>query len=365
MTQQTFHDRVARFQRFFGRNDPGDLLFVCSYLPPDFAIDGLETGLDLARFPDDPAGYGHDKVRECRAGSAARLAVGDDSVPFVNVGVNIGVMTAIFSGGRPTFDGGTSWAEPVLHDYNDIGRLQLDLTNPWIERVIEANAAVLEMYDDDFCLMPLVFRSPLDLANGIRGDEIYMEVYDHPDQLAQLVNWCAEAIIAVHAHVLSKVPAPPDRCGMWRSWWPDGIVFMNCDPVDLMSTELAEQFDRPYAGRVMQSAPGGGAYHHHGNGSHQIDYVSRLPGLTLQQIVSDPSEPDLMLRMTEDSAFADTVIEASLRAPFHWKFPNGASLLESLDVLKRGRFIFDLTPASDLALCRELAQRVRAVSGLS
>ena len=362
--QQIFHDRVAQFQTFFARSDPGDLLFVCNYLPANFAIEGLETGLELARFPDDPAGYARDKVRECRAQFAARLAVDDDSVPFVNVRVHIGVMTAIFSGAEPIFDGGTSWAEPVLHDYNDLDRLQLDLSNPWLERVITGNTAVLEMHDDDFCVMPLGFRSPLDLANGIRGDDLFLEFHDRPDQVGHLVNWCADAIIAVHEHVLLRVPTPPGQCGFWRTWLPDGIVHMNCDPVDLMSTELAEQFDRPYTARVMQSAAGGGMYHHHGNGSHQINYVSQLPGLRLQNIMTDPGGPDLMLRTLSDGAFADTLIEASLRAPIHWKFPDGASLLESLDVLRRGRFIFDLTPASDLALCRELAQRVRAASGL-
>ena len=67
-------DRIEKFKAFYARRDAGDLLFVCGYCPPGFSVGGLETGLDLARFASDPAGYGRDKVRECRARFRARRA---------------------------------------------------------------------------------------------------------------------------------------------------------------------------------------------------------------------------------------------------------------------------------------------------
>ncbi len=358
---ETLHERISRFEEFFSRDQAGDVLFVCNYCPPGLAIDGLETGLDLGRFADSPEAFGRDKVRECRARFAARLAIGDHSVPFVNIGVGIGVMTAVFSGAEVTFQSGTSWSGSTLNSLEDLSSLSLDAGREWLDRVIAANRAALDMYEADFCMTPMVFRSPLDLAWGIRGDALLFELHERPTDVHSLLRWCVAAITDVDRRLRADVSVPPGRCGMWRAWLPDATIVLNGDPVDMMSPEFAREFDRPYAQQVMADA-GGGFYHHHTLGRHQIAYAAGLDGVTVHNLVSD--SPDLMRDLTTDPALRETVLAASMKSPIHWKCFDGREILDSLDVLAHGRFIIDLSLSDDLDLCKTIARRVSKLSNL-
>ena len=210
-------------------------------------------------------------------------------------------------------------------------------------------------------MLPFAFRSPLDLANGIRGDALFTDLYDHPEDVHRLVDRCAEAILAAHRRILAEAPVPQGRWGMWRTWLPDGILFMNADPVDLISTEFAESFDRPSSQHVMTAA-GGGFYHHHTLGVHQIEYAAGLEGVTVHNLVADSN--DLLYQIRDDAQIREAVLAASLVKPIHWKLFDGEPLRDIVDILRHGRFILDLSQADDPALCRDLAERIGKVSNL-
>jgi hypothetical protein len=361
----TVDDRIARFRSFFDRNEPGDLLVTCNYRPKGFQLSSPEAGPDLDSFLSNPRAYARDRVRECRELFELRMPLEDHSIPFIALGIGAGALTGLFSGAEVRILSETTWCAPVLNNWDDVPHLNLHPHGPWLEALIEGCQAVLEMMEDDLCLMPCTFRSPLDLANGVRGDQLFEDLYERPDEAKLLIQQCAQATIQLRNLLSSVLAVPSGRWGMWRSWLPDESIFLNADPIDMIHTPHAREFDQPFTQQVLDEAPGGGFLHHHTMGVHQISYVSAFNNLVVQNLVSDPTGVDPMVRIRTEGTLRNQIIEASRRFPIHWKFTNTDALFQAVDILRNGRFIFDYYQTTDFRLCKGVIDRVKSVSNFS
>jgi hypothetical protein len=359
-------ERISRHREFYARREPGDLLiyingsrnpsldaFLCTRL--------YERGPEATLAPRAVDCAVQEYVGLLRESYHRFYAIDDDSVPCTIVYWGIGGITAAMIGGDPMHDEITSWLEPNL-SWPEIERLAFDPANKWLGFARDVNRALWNCWDKDFCVLPYLHRSPLDAANGIRGTGLFVDTYEAPDRVKALADWCAEWSIAVERWLKAQAPRPKGwGVGVWGAWLPDDAVFVNGDPVGLISPEQAEAFDRP-SNEKLFTQTGGGFFHNHTVGLYQVERVSSYAGILVQWFVDDPKELSLAEALIEHPDLSDKILAASLQCPVAGPVPYDR-LDKLLDVVTQGRFILSVSCPEDVPP-EPIIRKVRAASNL-
>ncbi len=364
--QSQLKQRISRHREFYARREPGDLLvyinggrnpslegFLCNRLHER----GQESSLASTAVESAVQEY----IALLRNSYDQFYAIDDDSVPCAIVYWGIGGITAAMIGRDPVHDGSTSWLEPNL-SWSEIERLTFDPVNKWIGFACDVNRALWNCWEEDFMVLPFLHRSPLDAANGIRGTELFTDMYLDPDRVMALADRCADWSIAVEKLLKAKAPRPADwGVGVWGAWLPDDAVFVNGDPVGLISREMAETFDRP-SNEKLFTHTGGGFFHNHTVGLYQVELVSSYRGTLIQWFVDDPKQPSFATALLDMPALRDKILAASLQCPVAGAVPY-ERLDALLDIARRGRFILSVSCPETVA-AETLIQKVRAISNI-
>jgi len=370
--REVLANRVARWRAFHARREPADLMtyvwwdrahslevFLCE----KFGQRPADEMLDPASVPGLIGEY----VGLLRQSFKEVLRFDDDAVPTALVYWGIGGINAALTGLEPFHDGTTSWVEPNL-DWDDIDQLRFDPTNKWVRFALHVNQALWDLWDGDFHVLPFLHRSPLDAANGVRGNELFAEMYTRPERVHRLIGWCVDWQLAMERFLHENAPRPcEDGWGtaVWGTWLPDRAVFVNGDPVGLISREMALEFEQPYTARLF-AGTGGGFYHNHTIGLYQTDLVSKTPGTLVQYFVDDPHQPSGAEALLDIPELREKLLASSLEVPIGIGVP-AARLDEALDVARRGRFLLILVDADAEAgddHIHEMVRKVRRVSNL-
>lgn len=263
----------------------------------------------------------------------------DDLVPTPDIFFDIGTVTSSMGGVPAVRAGETIWCMPVIESWDCIEKLRFNPDSIWIRLHILAYQRLLDRWEGDFCPIPYLHHSPLDGAWSLRGDRMLYDFYDYPDMVKKLVDWCAEWSIRVERHIAANTKAPEGLSrGVWGVVLPEGAVFVNGDPIDLISGQQHREFDKPYTEKLFTST-GGGFYHHHALGIRQAANVSKTKGLYVQNIYTDPNQPVPAEIMIRDERVRQEVIGASMEAPIHLTGDFYPFFDELLPILREGRFI--------------------------
>ncbi|MEN6663430.1 MAG: hypothetical protein ABFD85_05465 [Phycisphaerae bacterium] len=344
---------MDRWKLFHSRKDAGDLMFYvwgergCSlegYLCQKFKEGPVERVLDGRNIPKIIEEY----VSQHRAAIAAGYRFDDDAVPTALVYWGIGAINAAMTGGWPMHDGFTSWYEPN-RSWEQIAQLKFDADNPWVQFALKVNRELWRLWEGDFHVLPFLYRSPLDAANGVRGNELFVEMYTDPQRVHALIDWCVDWMVSMEEFLAVQAPpAAPAGWGtaVWGAWLPDRGVFVNGDPVGLISREMALEFERPYNERFF-ARTGGALYHNHTIGLYQADLVSGTRGVLVQHFVDDPGQPSVVKALLDMPPLREKLLEASLQAPIGFWGAPADRLDELLDIVRHGRFVIGLNPPSD------------------
>lgn len=323
-----------------------------------YAIEGQTATLSEEFLQKHAYDLGIQAVRHFARYRNVLEAAGGDAVLGTHIDWGTGACASLFTGRAVSFQEGTAYStDTVIKEWDDIDRLRFDPDNRWVQYELQYWRGVASAYVEGLAVTPHLFRSPLDLANDLRGNRLFEDMYLAPEQVERLVGRCAELIIECDRHFRAQIPllrqAPG---GVWSMALPEpGILGLNGDPVDLISPEMGERFNHPYIERLVEYA-GDVYFHHHTLGVSRVSSVAGIRGLTVQQFTPDPKCPRVYDILDE------TWVEASRRVPIDiWQ-----NLLEAPDVdaalerMSGGRFIIRFyTPT--LAECRRLIERIRRV----
>ena len=366
--------RVQKQQAFFQRKDAGDLLILITESDPAGRLPKTPARIfnqligedEPGRFPDQQRvdrimeGY----LRRFRAEQAPKAAAyRDDAVPVVPIHFDIGVQTAVLTDLEPVYQGEHWWLEPNL-SWEEIAELRFNPDNPWARLLLQINRSLWRLWDADFYFLPFLHRSPLDAANGIRGNELFVEMHTAPDQVQALVDWCVDSELAIEAFIHDNAPRPAGwGSGHMGTWLPPRAVWINGDPVGLISREMMPVFEQPYTGRLFTST-GGGFFHNHTRGLYQVDQVARTQGILVQQFTRDPKCPTVTDVLLGDPLQRDIILEASMVTPIYLSGVLPDELLSALPILAGGRFIVNVACDPERDDVAGLIARVRAASNL-
>lgn len=261
-----------------------------------------------------------------------------DAIPCVYAHWDIGWQTAAIADMPPRFSKGAWWLEPNL-DWRTIENLTFNADTPWLVAAWHTHRALWELWDEDFWTIPFIHRSPLDYANGLRGTQLFEEMHTDPDRVKRLLDWCVDWQLTAEEFVYDGIDVPEGwGVGIMGTWGPDRAVWVNGDPVGLISREMMLEFEQPYTGRLFTST-GGGLFHNHTMGLYQADQVAATPGIRMQNFTRDPNRPTVEQILLEGGEARERIIQASLQTPILISSMTPETLKSVLPIVREGRFL--------------------------
>jgi hypothetical protein len=353
--------RIQKSLDFLKNKTPGTFLYMRS----DYGVANYEM-FWVNRLHEHPIEHFLDRkiisrlnneyLKGYRSETNLLMDLDDDAVPSIDVYCSIGSITSMMSGAEVVFASGTGWSSP------NFAPDEIDITfkpdNPWVQFHLMVNEDLISKWDGDFALMPCYYRSPLDAANGLLGDKIFLMMHDDCETVLRVVMGCAEWSLKMEEYLCNNLKWPN---GLHRAVWgvamPDKAVFVNGDPVDLISGELQQKLDKPSAERLFTNT-GGGFFHHHALGIRQAVNLSYTRGMLVQNIYTDPNVDIPALAMIEDEDIRNHVIDASLRTPIHINTDFLPVIDDFIPTLKKGCFILRQDVVKDASEAFEKLQKI-------
>ncbi len=347
------NDTIERQRRFFASDTPGDrLVFVWSPeayadCPPVEQLMGQVNDYIAANAGQLPGRPALERIVTRTVSDARRYwawrdeTIDDDYPHLIGVHFDIGIQTAVMTGLEPRLEGICWWLDCDL-SWEEIDTLSVQPDNRWFEMFDTLNDLLWDQWEGDYHFLPHWHRSPLDAANGIRGNVIFEEMYTDPDRVKALTDWCVDCELAIEATLARHCQGPADwGAGHMGFVMPAGGVWVNGDPVALISREMMREFEQPYTGRLFTST-GGGFFHNHTKGLYQVDQVADTPGIVLQHFNRDPNCPRVSDVLAGEAGPREDLLAASRRTPIYPDQIDYEELDNYRPWLDEGRFVLDI-----------------------
>lgn len=305
------HRVVRRCQAFWSRREPGHFL-VRTTVPADAPPVPPLYEFDLERQLHEWLDY---KLAAARPGWAAVEGIDHDGIASLCPQFGIAEHAA-WLGMEVILQQDTCLPRPIVRGPQDLDRLRPVEGTPWFRYMKEGYDYLRGRKDGSFVLSVRGSMAPMDLANAVRGDDIFEEflaakAFVHAmmprlvDALAwyfdRLLSWCDE-IDGGHVFAYGS------------TWFPPGTVgHLSNDSAMLCGPGVYDEFGFPYE-REYIGRYGHALYHVHNEKMHHLPRLSQLPGLAMLEITNDPKTPEVMVdlpRVLAHTGRANLMIHAS------------------------------------------------------
>ena len=291
MMQKTYRDALKR---------KGGNVSIRTLPPSD--VD-FYNAFDLTAFnyENDITIYTKELLDKMFASFERRKTIDDNMIPTVSPVLGIGDYSAFVSG-EIIFKPDTSWSSPSLEEIEDWKKLPPLGTSKWYKKFLEISETILKASHNSGVPFMRGFFSPLDLAGALRGDKIYYDFYDSPDELHELLNYCADATIqfAEDIYSLAGRYLNDTKYGMW---FLDGIINMSEDIACMISGDLYREFAAPHTQKVIDHF-GTGHMHCHSRAMYLVKEICSLRNVANLWLATDPNQPrpiDHIDQLNEDA----------------------------------------------------------------
>ena len=149
--------------------------------------------LNSFSFPQDMERYLDGIAERDYAFARFHERIEDDFIPSTAPWYGIAEHTA-FLGGKVDFTETTTFQHQICENLEDFHALKLDRDNMWIHLVADGIAYLREKWGEYIPVRMRGADGPSDIANAIRGNDLFYDIYDDPDQLQELMDFCAKAV---------------------------------------------------------------------------------------------------------------------------------------------------------------------------
>ena len=187
-------------QHEFICNKNGHILVFADYwrdrTPVNYPIDGQNSKLSEEFLQKHAFDLGVQAMKWAKAQAIDHEKMGDNLYPEVHIDWGVGMTAAFTTGGDVIFEDSTTYTiGPIIKTWDDFDNLKFSLDNKWVSYALEFWHGAESEYAEDIAVTPNVFRSPFDLANDIRGNNLFLDLYNCPENVERLLDLCAESII--------------------------------------------------------------------------------------------------------------------------------------------------------------------------
>lgn len=343
--------RVNRYERFYASNRPGDLMIVVRQNPY------WVTKKNLFDYNFEAGGHlemAEDMARCAEVMLEKSEQAGDDLIPWMCPDFGIAIHHAYVIDRPVQFAEWTSWADHPLagaDGYSRLGEVVYNRDNRWVRLILEMARYWKARASQPYLVNGHHHFSPLDMANALRGNDLFTDFYDVPEQVNELLRCCKNVIVA-HELDLRSVIGPQPGMPFWGAMAPKDSVFVSEDAMDMIGPALSAQWGQPWT-EQLRDVVGGLAVHHHMLGAAVQGVLGQMVSHSLIQISNDPNCPpaaDKLLELYEASGTNALMFDCSLE-----------QLRKLKPILPRIRAVAVVAVGDDLAAAREAVELVRSI----
>ena len=120
-------------------------------------------------------------------------------------------------------------------------------------------------------------QGPMDVCELLWGSAIFLDLYDNPDLVHKLLHSITDTY-ASFMNLWLKIAPPRGNYSAHWGLFMKGQLMIRDDSAMNLSSEMFDEFIRPYNQRLL-SEFGGGAIHYCGRGDHYIDRLPLMEGI--------------------------------------------------------------------------------------
>jgi hypothetical protein len=301
-------------------------------LPPSDYDFYSKFDLTKYNYETDLEKYAQDYCSLLKKAYELRKNVDDNMIPTVSPMLGIGDYSA-FVTGEIDFRPDTSWSSPSLKSVEDWKKLPPIGTAKWYKKFLEIEEYLLQISAESGIPFMRGFFSPLDLAGTLRGDGIYYDFYDSPEELHELLNYCADATImfAEDIYSLAEKYLGNTKYGMY---FCKGMINMSEDIACMISGDLYREFALPHTQKVIDYF-GVGHMHTHSRSMYLVKEVCSLKNVANLWLPTDPNAPrpiDHIDELVKDANGVCLAIDCD----------NFSEIENNIEKLKKGNFSITL-----------------------
>jgi hypothetical protein len=283
-----------------------------------------------------------------------RSEVGDDLPCTIRANFGTVIIASLFGARIEQVDDNPPWARNFETRDQFVNALKcdpLDYTQGWCPRVIERYEiyrAALAVYPALARVIKLVLpdlQGPLDTVELLRGSELYFDLRQDPDLVADALTKTAAAQIGFARHLSPYLTDGADGWTHQHGFVIRGPVLLRVDSAIMISPAMYREQIAPHDERVLREL-GGGGLHSCGDIRHHAGTYLNLPSLQcldlgqphlndldrLYASARDRRVPLLRVAVSEDELTSGSVLR---------RFPTGVSLLHAAKSLEDARRIMD------------------------
>jgi hypothetical protein len=330
---ENLQKKIQRYRRFY-ESAEGGLMTIAWWFPPDFQMPKA-IPIDTVDWRGEASiqAYALRELDRMRAMKAVFDRFDDDRIPTAMVFAGTGMISAsMIEGAVVDHQPDTNYLHQPIRSWSDgVDCVRFSPDNPWFQAHMVILRTFVENWDGSYGILPFPHFGPTDLANQLRGNDLFTDLYEEEENVHKLLERCTDAILEAGDHIRANCLGGYDVEGFsFGSWAPSG-AYLSCDFGDMVSSQALRSFERPYYDRIV--AAWGGAYiHHHELGRHQIPVWAENDRAWIQFVHRDPNTVHLSESMGEE------IIDSSLRTPIEFIAPYG-DLMRNAERWASGKFI--------------------------
>lgn len=276
---------VKRWTTFYRKTTPGHFLVnvrVSAEAPAIPPLYGFDLDHELTKWLD----Y---KLDAARPGWRAKDGLDDDSIPSICPQFGIAEHSA-WLGMDVRLQERTCLPIPAIKNPDDLSFLRLSERNRWFRYMKRGYEYLRSRRDGTFVTSVRGAMTPMDLANAVRGNELFVDFLYQPDFCHRLMGFLGDAMHWYYTHLWSWADdVAGGRVFAFGSGWMPArtIGMLSNDTAMLCAPEIYSEFGYPYETRLY-SRYEKALYHVHNEKLHFVSQVAKLPQLAMLEVTTDP-----------------------------------------------------------------------------
>ena len=244
--------------------------------------------LSAWNFPVDLYKYLDTIIEAAQLHWKQRDEIDDDLLPSVCPWFGIAEHSAIL-GGDIHFGEITSYQIPFITDWDILDNLNPDVESKWFKIMTESFRYLKEKTAGCFHVRQRGSFGRMDMANAVRGNDFYSDMYDYPDEVRRLLNICEKGMHR-YFEMQKRISGELDGgcLSNYSVWMPGNSAgHITEDATVMCSPQMYREFGRPYTEQFCA------AYDHvlihlHGAGKHAFNDIICVPQFAVVEFTNDP-----------------------------------------------------------------------------
>ena len=222
-----------------------------SYSHPDFPLFSVEE------IHEDISKMMYNELVGC----LPQIETNDGGIPMIRANYGVGILPSVFGAKCKIINGNMPWCEHLSKEElieliskgipnpdNGFGKKVKDTYEFYSKVLLEYPKCkqVIKFYHPDY-------QGPFDIAHLLFGSNIYMEIYDDPDFIHELLDFVSKTYINCIKDI--KPYLNDENEGFvyhWGHLFPGKIVLRDDSAVNL-SASMYEEFVQPYNDKVLKA----------------------------------------------------------------------------------------------------------------